>query len=98
MTQIIVAAEFKATCLAVLDVVAESGEEVVITKRGQPVARLVPILAPTKSLVGWVTYASADDVTAPVKDAWDADQRSPAWLWLASEFRLVHEPISMPVW
>jgi prevent-host-death family protein len=34
------AAEFKAHCLQILDEVSE--EEVVITKRGKPVARLVP--------------------------------------------------------
>jgi prevent-host-death family protein len=37
------AGEFKAKCLALLDEVAERHEEIVITKRGKPVARLVPI-------------------------------------------------------
>lgn len=36
------AGEFKAKCLAVMDEVAATGEAVVITKRGKPVARLVP--------------------------------------------------------
>jgi prevent-host-death family protein len=35
------AGEFKAKCLAVLDEVNETGEPVLITKRGKPVARLV---------------------------------------------------------
>jgi prevent-host-death family protein len=35
------AGEFKAKCLAVLDEVKQTGEPVIITKRGQPVARLV---------------------------------------------------------
>ena len=34
--------EFKATCLKLMDEVAESGEEIVITKNGRPVSRLVP--------------------------------------------------------
>lgn len=34
------AGEFKAKCLAVLDEVKESGEAVVVTKRGKPVARV----------------------------------------------------------
>ena len=34
------AGEFKAKCLAVLDEVNESGEAVVVTKRGKPVARV----------------------------------------------------------
>lgn len=36
------AGEFKAKCLAVMDEVAATGEPVVITKRGKPIARLVP--------------------------------------------------------
>jgi prevent-host-death family protein len=36
------AGEFKAKCLKLLDEVAESGEEIVITKRGKPVGRLLP--------------------------------------------------------
>lgn len=35
------AGEFKAKCLAVLDEVNETGEPVLITKRGKPVARVV---------------------------------------------------------
>ncbi len=37
------ASEFKAKCLGLLDEVSEHGSEVVITKRGKPVARLVPV-------------------------------------------------------
>ncbi len=37
------ASEFKARCLRVLDDVQATRTEVVITKRGKPVARLVPI-------------------------------------------------------
>ncbi len=36
------ASEFKATCLKLMDEVAETGEEIVITKSGEPVSRLVP--------------------------------------------------------
>jgi prevent-host-death family protein len=35
------AGEFKAKCLAVMDEVAATGEPVLITKRGKPVARVV---------------------------------------------------------
>lgn len=37
------AAEFKAKCLKLLDQVASTHEPLVITKRGKPVAKLVPI-------------------------------------------------------
>ncbi len=36
------ASEFKARCLKLMDEVAESGEEIVITKHGRPVSRLAP--------------------------------------------------------
>ncbi len=36
------ASEFKARCLKLMDEVAESGEEIVITKNGRPVSRLAP--------------------------------------------------------
>jgi prevent-host-death family protein len=37
------AGAFKQGCLRILDEVAESHREVVITKRGKPVAKLVPV-------------------------------------------------------
>ena len=60
------AAEFKAKCLGLLDQVAESGETVVVTKRGRPVAQVVPLEAPP-SLDGSVTFLVSDDeLLAPV--------------------------------
>jgi prevent-host-death family protein len=37
------AGEFKQTCLRLLDEVGASGEPIVVTKRGKPVAQLVPV-------------------------------------------------------
>jgi|SRR5450432_831990 len=37
------AGEFKASCLAVMDDVQATGEPVVVTKRGVPVVKLVPV-------------------------------------------------------
>ena len=45
-TRTIKASEFKAKCLKLIDEVAESGEEIVITKNGRPVSRLVPYREP----------------------------------------------------
>lgn len=39
------AGEFKAKCLQLMDDVAETGDTIVVTKRGKPVARLVPVSA-----------------------------------------------------
>ena len=44
------AAKFKEQCLALLDSVDEAG--ITITKRGKPVARLVPYSEAGKSLIG----------------------------------------------
>jgi prevent-host-death family protein len=39
----VTAAEFKAKCLRLMDEVAKHRTSLVITKRGKPIARLVPI-------------------------------------------------------
>lgn len=68
------ASRFKAQCLALLDEVAASGSELVVTKRGRPVARVVPV-APTQPLRGSVTFNVADeDLVAPLPENWDAAQ------------------------
>ena len=41
-TRTIKASDFKARCLKLMDELAETGEEIVITKHGRPVSRLVP--------------------------------------------------------
>ena len=46
----IAAAKFKAQCLALLDEV--DGEGLVITKRGKPVAKLIPMASESASLIG----------------------------------------------
>jgi prevent-host-death family protein len=46
------ASDLKARCLRVLDDVEETRREVVITRRGKPVARLVPIIPARGSLRG----------------------------------------------
>lgn len=67
------AGRFKATCLAVLDDVARSGRALIITKRGRPVARVVPVADPSgKSLLGSATFIG-DSVSA-VDEVWDAEK------------------------
>lgn len=44
----VAATEFKATCLELMDRVAERRETYVITKRGKPVAKLVPADPPRR--------------------------------------------------
>jgi prevent-host-death family protein len=71
--KIIPAGKFKAQCLALLDKVSETGESIVITKRGKPVARVVPIQQENKvSLLGSVRVRG--DVVGPILDQWDFDR------------------------
>ena len=44
------ASKFKEQCLALLDRVGEDG--IVITKRGKPVAKLIPIRTESSALIG----------------------------------------------
>lgn len=65
------AGEFKATCLKLMDEVAASGREVIITKRGKPVARLVPIApAPRESVFGAMAgmIEIVGDIVSPIGD------------------------------
>ena len=73
MSKILAASRFKAQCLGLLDEVAATGESLVITKRGRPVARIAPIEAPA-SLRGSVTFkVSEENLIAPLPEPWDAD-------------------------
>ena len=46
------ASEFKAKCLKLMDEVADTGEEIVITKNGRPVSRLAPYRQKPRTLFG----------------------------------------------
>jgi prevent-host-death family protein len=71
------AGDFKAKCLALMDDVQSSGGEIVITKRGHPVARLVSA-APRRpsGLFGRMSGSVRilGDLIAPIGDAWDAEE------------------------
>jgi prevent-host-death family protein len=70
-TREIPAGEFKAKCLALLDHVAVTRQEIVVTKRGRAVARLVPI-EKAPSLRGSVL--EADDIVDPIDVVWEANR------------------------
>jgi len=48
----IAAGEFKARCLKIMDRVQETREPVLITKKGKPVAKLVPAESEPKNVFG----------------------------------------------
>ena len=68
------ASEFKAKCLKIMDEVAATGEPVVITKHGVPVAQLVAAVRKPESIIGAlkgsVTYIG--DIISPLDVKWDA--------------------------
>lgn len=66
------ASDFKATCLALLDDVADHRAEFVITKRGRPVARLVPVDG-ARDLRGSVRLSSPDDDLFSTGEAWSVE-------------------------
>jgi prevent-host-death family protein len=49
------AGAFKAKCLAIMDQVLQSGEPVLITKHGKPVAKLVPAENQANEIFGYMT-------------------------------------------
>ena len=68
------AAKFKANCLALMDKVHETGESVVITKHGKPVAKLVPAERERSSMWGDLAdkVKILGDIESPVPDDWQA--------------------------
>lgn len=72
---------FKAKCLALLDEVARTHDTLVVTKRGRPVARVVPLdeTATASPLEHSVTLVAEDDAAYfSTGEEWDAAPAEPA--------------------
>lgn len=69
------AGEFKAKCLQLMDEVQEKRQPLVITKRGKPVAKLVPVDDTPPKLFGALkgTVQICGDIVAPIDEVWEAD-------------------------
>jgi prevent-host-death family protein len=74
MSNIVPAGVFKAKCLGLLEEVAQHRLEIVITKRGKPIARLVPVEREPPPLFGRLKGSGRiiGDVLS-TGEAWDAD-------------------------
>jgi prevent-host-death family protein len=71
------AGKFKAHCLQLIDLVKEKRSEIIITKRGKPVARLVPLDEPQPArLFGYLkgSVTTVGDLTLSIDEPWDADR------------------------
>ncbi|HLY45547.1 MAG TPA: type II toxin-antitoxin system Phd/YefM family antitoxin [Stellaceae bacterium] len=72
----IAAGEFKAKCLRLLDEVARRQTPLIITKRGKPIAKLVPIDEPPVDIYGCMagTARITGDIVSPITDLdWGGD-------------------------
>lgn len=74
MPRIIKASVFKAKCLALIDEVASTGDAIIVTKNGKPLAKLVPHQPPKQSPLGiWKDKVIIKgDIIAPIDVEWDA--------------------------
>ena len=71
------AGEFKTHCLRIMDEVSKHRRPVVITKKGVPVAKLVPIEHTAHDIVGCLegVMEIVGDIEAPLvaSEAWEVD-------------------------
>ncbi len=70
------ASEFKAKCLHIMDEVAETGESVVITKKGVPITELIPARRKPKTLFGAMkgSVLYMGDIISPIDEEWEAER------------------------
>jgi prevent-host-death family protein len=72
------AGQFKTHCLSVIDEVHDSHEEVIITKHGKPMARLVPLEEKDDEIFGFMRGHGmiVGDIITPVDpiDGWDSEK------------------------
>jgi prevent-host-death family protein len=70
----IAAGEFKARCLTLMEDVRSTREPLTITKRGKPVAKLVPVAENTKDdFIGRLegVFRIVGDIESPI-DGWES--------------------------
>ncbi|MBI4470829.1 MAG: type II toxin-antitoxin system prevent-host-death family antitoxin [Acidobacteria bacterium] len=73
--QVVGVAEFKARCLELLEAVRKRGNELVITKRGEPIARVTPVAAgqsPLRGMLRGRLKIKGDIVHVDWTDEWES--------------------------
>ena len=71
------AGDFKAKCLKLMDDVRKYHIEIIITKYGRPVAKLVPVdEEPEKALFGYLgdSVTITGDIVKSTGEKWNADE------------------------
>jgi antitoxin (DNA-binding transcriptional repressor) of toxin-antitoxin stability system len=71
----ITASQLKGRCLRVLDEVAETGEPVVITKHGRPIARLEAFPGPSELRGSARVHLSDEELAHASMGGWEVDRR-----------------------
>jgi len=68
------AGKFKAECLKIMDVVKQTKQPIMITKRNVPIAKLVPIEEKEERYYGKMkgTIHVKGDLISPIDEEWDA--------------------------
>jgi len=75
----VAAADFKANCLRLMDEVARQRRPIIITKRGKPIAKLVPLEGKPLDLFGRMagSIKICGDIVSPIEDAgWTGDDEN----------------------
>jgi prevent-host-death family protein len=74
VSRMIKASEFKAKCLALLDEVERTGDPLVITKKGKPIAQLVPHTPKKREILGILEgrVEILGDIISPIDVEWEA--------------------------
>ena len=72
MEEMVPISKFKATCLSLLDQVKRTGQPIVVTKKGQPIAQVIPPPPPERP-VSWLGSFKAKgkikgDIVSPVAE------------------------------
>ena len=78
-TPVISASEFKATCLELMDDVARTGANVIVTKHGRPVVRVSAVREAHASPWGFLagSIVSHGDIVSPDGASWIASTTDP---------------------
>jgi prevent-host-death family protein len=62
------ASAFKARCLSVMDKIQATGEPVIVTKRGKPVVKVIPVETEKNDIFGFMAgeFEIVGDIESPV--------------------------------
>jgi prevent-host-death family protein len=74
---------FKSRCLAIMDKVQSTDEPVIITKRGIPIVKIMPVQAAEEDIFGFMAgkVKVVGDIESPIFRLKYSDKRSKRKMW-----------------